>query len=83
MESLENQPNYSELAEELNNIQMEESGDRKGAEHIKWIVEDLRDGNIERAKADYRNQSDKYYLYPKTKAFLKEIGIVEEIDWSK
>ena len=83
MESLENLPNYSKLAEELNNLQIEESGHGKGVDYINWIVRDLKNGDIERAKANYRNQADKYTHYPKTKAFLKEIGIVEEIDWSK
>ncbi len=82
MESIKNNSEYAEFAETLQKIMLEESGGRT-VEYINWIVDDLRKGDMERAKADYRNQSDKYGSWPEAKEFLKKIGVVEEIDWSK
>ena len=40
-----NEIDYKVLADELYELEIEESSDGKGAEYIHWIVDNLRNGN--------------------------------------
>ena len=64
------------LADELERLEMECSQGR-GITYVHWIVEDLRRGDLEAAKTNYRQQSDKYGSLPQILKFLEDIGIAE------
>ncbi len=70
---------YQSLADQLDKIIEGQSG----KDYVKWIIDDLKKGDIDSAKANYKNQSDKFDSLPEIKNLLKEAGLVEEIDWSK
>ena len=65
---------YQKWAVKLDELQ-KRYNNGSGVEFIHWIVSDLEKGDLAAAKADYRNQSDKYSRYPEAKNFLIEIGI--------
>lgn len=68
---------YATWADELDLLQQAHNEGR-GITHVRWIVEDLRAGNLEAAKTNYRQQSDKYGRYEDVVAFLEKIGVAEE-----
>lgn len=75
---LEGEHPYAHLADELGEMQASKNNGR-GVECVRWIVDDLRRGDIDAARADYRNQSDKYDNYPDIRKFLKDAGIAGEM----
>ncbi|MGH7174842.1 MAG: hypothetical protein ACREGR_00595 [Minisyncoccia bacterium] len=78
---MENAPTYLEQcrtwADQLELLEQAKN-DGRGIEHVRWIIEALRNGDINLAQTDYRNQSDKYGNYPDIKAFLEKIGVAEK-----
>jgi len=82
VKKLESKEDCNELANRLDELQ-KPANDGRGIEYVRWIISDLRLGDIEAAKTNYRNQSDKFDNYPQIKQLLKENGLVEEIDWDK
>ncbi len=61
---------YIALADKLE--QMESMAhDGIGVQHIKYIIDSLRRGNINEAKADCFNQSDKFDSIPEIKEVIK------------
>ena len=87
--NLENRgPNKEQMsvwAEELDALQRAapKANGEETIEYVNWIVQDLRAGKWEKAKANYNNQSDKFGNWKDIKAFLLKIGVAEEIDWNK
>ena len=81
-----NQEELNKLADELDKLQMAYikrtrfEGDI--IPYINWIVQDLRKGDLETARANYNNQADKYSDKPEIKKFLQKHGIADKgIDW--
>ncbi len=72
-----------QLADELERLELEAS-DGRGIVYVHWIVGDLRKGDFEIAKTNYRQQSDKYGAYPKIVKFLEGAGIATDLQaWMK
>lgn len=65
---------YRQQADQLEIILNSESRGRDYP-HVRYIIDDLRQGNFHRAQVDYRNQSDKFDWLPRTKQYLIEIGV--------
>ncbi len=57
------------LADELNILQMDKNQGR-GVGHLRYVVEDLRMGNITTARTDITNQSDKFDAIPEIKGWI-------------
>jgi len=68
---------YQALAEQLDKLQ-KTANNGQGIEYVRWIVSDLKQGNIGAAQVNYRNQSDKYGSFPEIVRFLEEAGIAEK-----
>ncbi len=75
----------SSWADELDALQRAapKANGEETIEYVNWIVQDLRAGKWDTAKANYNNQSDKYGKWKDIKAFLLKIGVAQEIDWNK
>lgn len=50
--------------------------------HVEYIISDLRKGDLEAAKRDYAQQSDKFGSLKEIEQFLVEHGIAEKIDFN-
>lgn len=74
-------PKFEHLAAQIAELANAQH-DGRGVEFLRWVIDDLRAGDLERAKANLANQSDKLAQYPKIKELLKEEGLIEEIDWN-
>ncbi len=57
------------LANELDTLQSAKNEGR-GFQHLRYVIDDLRRGNIDMAKADVINQSDKYGSIPDIKQWI-------------
>lgn len=85
---IEKQKELNRIADELDLLQKiyakKYNLDGDIIEYVNWIVQDLRKGDLEKAKADYNNQSDKYSDKLEIKKFLQNNGIAEKgVDWSE
>ncbi len=49
----------SHLADELDNLQADKNQGR-GVNHLRYVVDDLKRGDIDTARADITNQADKF-----------------------
>ncbi len=61
---------YSALVDKLEQMEGEANNGR-GVQHIKYIINSLRRGNIDEAKVDCFNQSDKFDSIPEIKEVIK------------
>ena len=61
---------YITLADKLEQMESVTNNGR-GVQHIKYIIDSLRRGNIDEAKTDCFNQSDKFDFIPEIKEVIK------------
>lgn len=82
-QSKDDEKKISELANKLERMQVGKNEGR-GVQHIQYIIDDLRKGDIEKAKADCFNQSDKFSGLEDVKTVLIEelFGASEKHPWS-
>ena len=74
---------WSAELDALQTAAMEKRGRTEKIEYVNWIVQDLAAGRWDKARANYRNQSDKFGQWKEIDEFLTRIGVAEKIDWNK
>jgi len=68
-EQLSETERLNRLGEELNTLQANKN-DGRGVNHLRYVVDDLKRGDIVAARADILNQSDKFDCIPDLKQWV-------------